>query len=63
MDKKLNVTIRHEVKTVDGEPFFDLEMNYYNMGRDKLVVVEGEMVNMLVKLNEIGKAAVAANTP
>jgi hypothetical protein len=55
-NEKLNVTISFEVRTVDGDPFFDAQMNYYRMGRDKLNVVEREIVNMLAALNAAGRA-------
>ena len=59
MDEKLNVTIGYEVKTVDGKKFFDATLNYYDMGRDKLVVVEEALIGCLTQLNEAGKAALA----
>ena len=60
MDEKLNVTIGYEVKTVDGEAFCDCTLRYYNMGRDKLNVVEHALIfGLLAKLNEAGKAALA----
>jgi hypothetical protein len=58
MDKRLNVRIGYEVTTIDGDKFCDCTLNYYNMDREKLNVVEHALIfGLLAQLNEAGKAA------
>jgi len=55
MYERLNVVLAFDVKTVEGDPFFDFRMTYYGMDRAKLVEVEGALVGALTNLVDVAR--------
>lgn len=51
------VTIAGTITNEDGSEFADITINYHNVPRDKVLVIEEKLIAMQSALHEYGKQA------